>query len=158
MAEDGETAGTAEQEQPTDSPVGWVAQHIHRYVETDGADGHDWRGYPTLLLTTTGRTTGQRRRTALIYIMDDTTPVIVASQGGAPTHPSWYRNLVAHPLVEVQIRADRFTARARTASPEDRQRLWPLVVSVYPPYDEYQQKTDREIPLVLLERADAHAR
>lgn len=80
--------------------------------------------------------------------------MIVASQGGAPKHPSWYRNLTADPVVEVQIRADRFTARARTASPEDKQRLWPLVVSVYPPYDEYQQKTDRDIPLVLLERVD----
>ncbi len=147
-------AQQAEQEQPTDSPVGWVAEHIRRYVETDGADGHDWRGYPTLLLTTTGRTTGHKRRTALIYTLDDTTPVIVASQGGAPKHPSWYRNLTADPVVKVQIRADRFTARARTASPEDKQRLWPLVVSVYPPYDEYQQKTDRDIPLVLLERLD----
>ncbi len=140
-------------EQVLDSPEGWVADHIRRYVETDGADGHEWRpGVFTLLLTTKGRRSGALRRTALIYGRDGDAYLLVASQGGAPEHPAWYLNLRDEPQVEVQVGAERFTARARTATPEEKPRMWATMVSVWPAYDDYQAKTDREIPVVVLER------
>src|SRR4051794_9894465 len=99
-----------------DSPTGWVHDHVRRYVESDGDDGHRWRGVNTLLLTTTGRKTGKLRRTALIYGEDGGRFLVVASQGGAKLHPSWYLNLVADPEVELQVGAERFPARAHTAT------------------------------------------
>jgi deazaflavin-dependent oxidoreductase (nitroreductase family) len=135
-----------------DSPTGWVNEHIQKYVETDGAEGHEWRpGVHTLLLTTKGRKSGELRRTALIYQRDGDNYVIVASQGGMPRHPSWYFNLSADPVVDVQVAADKFRARARTAGPDERDRLWKLMNEVWPDYTEYQKKTDREIPVVVLE-------
>lgn len=134
-----------------DSPTGWVREHIQRYLETDGQSGHEWRGVPTLLLTTRGRKTGQLRRTALIYGRDGDNYVIVASRGGSPNHPSWYLNLSADPEVEVQVNAEKFTARAHTASPQEKDRLWPLMASIWPDYEKYQTKTDRVIPVVVLE-------
>lgn len=129
-------------------------EHVRRYRETDGAEGFIWRnGTHILLLTTTGRRTGEERTTPLIFGEDGDRYVIVASQGGAPAHPHWYENLVADPEVGVQIRGDRFRARARTAGPEDRERLWRLMAQHWPPYDDYAKRTDREIPVVILERA-----
>ena len=140
-------------EQVLDSPTGWVAEHIDRYVATDGTEGHEWRpGVFTLLLTTRGRRSGKLRRTALIYGRDGEAYVIVASQGGDPRHPAWYLNLQADPTAEVQVGADRFTARARTATAEEKARLWPLMTGIWPAYDDYQAKTERDIPVVLLER------
>ena len=133
-----------------DSPTGWVADHIREYVETGGERGHEWKGVPTLLLTTKGRKSGKWRRTALIYGRDGERYVVVASQGGAPTHPSWYLNLVADPVVQVQVGARHFTATARPASGADKARLWKLMARLWS-YDEYQAKTDREIPVVVLE-------
>ena len=135
-----------------DSPRDWVAEHIQRYVQTDGADGHLWRGVPTLLLTTRGRRSGMLRRTALIYGRDGDRYLVVASRGGAPAHPHWYRNLVAEPNVRVQVAAETFLARARTATPEEKQDLWAIMVAIWPAYDEYQTRTQREIPVVILER------
>ena len=135
-----------------DSPVAWVAEHIRRYVETDGAEGHIRDGVPNLLLTTTGRRSGLPRRTALIYGRDGDHYLVVASQGGAPVHPLWYLNLRAHPEVQVQVGAERFAARARTATPEEKPALWTLMTRIFPPYAEYQAKTTREIPVVILER------
>jgi deazaflavin-dependent oxidoreductase (nitroreductase family) len=137
-----------------DSPTGWVSKHIQEYLETAGRKGHIWRGVPTLLLTTIGRKSGQRRRTALIYGKDGEDYVVVASRGGHPQHPSWYLNLLDNPDVDVQVLADKFSARAHTASPEERERLWPLMVSIWPDYDNYQAKTKREIPIVVLVRRD----
>ncbi len=136
-----------------DSPTSWVNEHIQKYVETDGAEGHEWRpGVHTLLLTTKGRKSGELRRTALIYQPDgEGNYVVVASQGGRPQHPSWYFNLSEDPVVDVQVAADKFQARARTAGPEERDRLWKLMNEVWPDYTEYQKKTDREIPVVVLE-------
>lgn len=139
-------------EEVLDSTSGWVAEHIRSYVESDGERGHEWNGVPTLLLTTRGRRSGKLRRTALIYGRDGDRYVVVASQGGAPTHPAWYLNLTAEPAVEVQVGAERFTARARTATSEEKPRLWQTMVGVWPAYDDYQGKTDRDIPVVLLER------
>ena len=141
------------QEKVTDSPTGWVAKHIHRYVETDGREGHEWRGVPTLLLTTRGRKSGKLRRTALIYGKDgEERYLLVASKGGAPEHPSWYLNLTEHPEVEVQVGADKFAARARTADAQEKPRLWQVMASIWPDYNGYQKKAGRDIPVVIVER------
>jgi deazaflavin-dependent oxidoreductase (nitroreductase family) len=137
---------------PLDSPTQWVADHIRRYVATDGRDGHIFNGTPTLLLTTLGRKSGLPRRLALIYGRDGDDYVVVGSNGGAPKHPAWYNNLVAHPEVKVQVLGDKFMARARTATPEEHARLWPRMVEIFPTYAQYQKKTDRPIPLVILSR------
>jgi deazaflavin-dependent oxidoreductase (nitroreductase family) len=128
-------------------------EHVKRYRQTDGAEGHDWQGTTVLLLTTTGRRSGAKRTTPLIYGTHGDDCVVVASRGGAPEHPAWYLNLVAGPEVEVQVRGDRFAARARTATGEERAELWQQAVQRWPAYDGYQTKTDREIPVVVLERA-----
>lgn len=140
------------QDEVSDSPTRWVAQHIRRYVETDGAKGHQWRGVQTLLLTTRGRKTGRLRRTALIYGRDGDRYLVVASNGGSKKHPSWYLNIADSSGVELQVGAERFAARALPATPEKRARLWPRMASIWPEYDTYQAKTDRDIPLVILER------
>jgi len=136
-----------------DSPTRWVAEHIRRYVESDGADGHDWRGVPTLLITTRGRASGLRRRSALIYGRDGDDYVLVASKGGAPNHPMWYLNLVAEPEVEIQVGAEILTATARTATGEERARLWATMTRIWPDYDEYQTRTARLIPVVVVSPA-----
>jgi deazaflavin-dependent oxidoreductase (nitroreductase family) len=141
-----------EQEEVVDSPREWVARHIRRYVESDGRNGHEWRGVRTLLLTTRGRRSGKLRRTALIYGRDGDRYLVVASQGGAHDHPSWYYNLVANPEVQVQVGAEKFSARARPATAEEKPRLWQLMTSIWPDYDTYQRKTSRDIPVVVLER------
>lgn len=144
---------TQEQEQtPLPSAQGWVREHAERYVQTDGEDGHLWRGYPTLVLDTIGRKSGRPRRQMLIYGEDGGNYIVVASKGGADDHPLWYENLVATPEVRVQVKADRFAARARTATPEEKARLWRMMADIYPPYEEYQGKTNREIPVVILKR------
>ena len=130
------------------------AEHVRRYRETGGGVGHIWKeGSTILLLTTVGRTSGEKRTTPLIYARDGEHYVIVASQGGAPEHPGWYRNLVKNPDVELQVLDEVFPARARTASGEERDRLWAKANEIWPHYDEYQRRTDREIPVVVLERA-----
>jgi proline iminopeptidase len=128
-------------------------EHVRRYRETGGAVGHEWReGSTVLLLTTTGRKTGEPRTTPLIYAQDGDRYVIVASKGGAPEHPGWYRNLVKNPEVELQVKDEVFRARAHTAEGEEREHLWRKANEVWPHYDEYARKTDREIPVVVLER------
>jgi deazaflavin-dependent oxidoreductase (nitroreductase family) len=139
-------------QEPIDSPQGWVAEHVQRYIETNGEDGHIWKGVPTLILTTLGRRSGKLRRLALIYGQDGDRYVVVASKGGAEKHPEWYLNLLDHPEVQVQVLADRFRAKARTATPEEHKALWPHMAEIWPDYNKYQKKTDRQIPLVILER------
>ena len=129
-------------------------EHIRRYRETNGEVGHIWRrGSKILLLTTRGRRTGEPRTTPLIYEDADGAYVVVASKGGAPEHPGWYRNLVNEPQVELQVKGEVFPARARTATGDERERLWKLAAHQWPDYDEYQKRTDRRIPVVVLERA-----
>jgi deazaflavin-dependent oxidoreductase (nitroreductase family) len=128
-------------------------EHVKRYVQTDGEEGHDWQqGAPVLILTTTGRRSGEPRPTPLIYGRRGDDYLVVASKGGAPEPPAWYRNLSEDPNVQVQVKADRFGARARTATPEEKPDLWRTMTQIWPAYDEYQGKTDREIPVVVLER------
>jgi proline iminopeptidase len=138
-----------------DMPDLFGQDHVNAYLETDGERGHDWmNGTKILILTTKGRKSGDERLAPLIYGMaTDKDPMIVASKGGAPAHPAWYLNLREQPDVQVQIRGDKFAARARDATPEERPELWKQMAEIWPPYDEYQQKTDREIPIVILERA-----
>jgi deazaflavin-dependent oxidoreductase (nitroreductase family) len=128
-------------------------EHVQRYVETDGQVGHEWQGVRTLILTTTGRRSGAERQNALIYGQHGKDYLVVASKGGADDPPAWYLNLQAHPEVQVQVQGDRFTARARTATPEEKPALWRTMTAEWPAYDEYQQRTEREIPVVILERA-----
>lgn len=128
-------------------------EHVRRYRETGGAVGHIWRqGSTILLLTTTGRNSGEKRTTPLIYAEDGGRYVIIASKGGAPDHPGWYLNLAKNPDVELQIKDEVFKARARTIEGPERERLWKKAVEVWRDYEEYAKRTDREIPVVLLER------
>jgi deazaflavin-dependent oxidoreductase (nitroreductase family) len=127
-------------------------QHVKRYVETDGAEGHEWQGTTALILTTTGRRSGEPRSTPLIYQPHGDDYVVVASKGGAPEHPGWYLNLKADPEVTVQVKADRFKAKARTASQEEKPELWQIMTRAWPAYEDYQRNTAREIPVVVLER------
>ncbi|HEU0318950.1 MAG TPA: nitroreductase family deazaflavin-dependent oxidoreductase [Solirubrobacteraceae bacterium] len=129
------------------------AEHVQRYRETGGEEGHDWQGTQTLILTTTGRKSGEERSTPLIYGRLGEDYLIVASKGGADAPPAWYLNLEAKPEAEIQVRADRFKVRSRVATPEEKPDAWRTMVGEWPAYDEYQEKTDREIPVVVLERA-----
>jgi proline iminopeptidase len=129
------------------------AEHVRRYVETDGEVGYTWReGAPILILTVNGRKSGKQYSTPLIFGEDGDNYVIVGSQGGAPQHPDWYLNLAETPEVGVQVKADKFRARARTAEGDERDRLWKRMNEIWPHYDEYQTKTERPIPVVVLER------
>jgi proline iminopeptidase len=130
-------------------------EHIQRYRETNGEVGHDWkRGTEILLLTTKGRKSGEPRTSPLIYVKDDNgNHVVIASKGGTPENPGWYLNLEQNPEVELQVKDDVFPARARTATGEEREQLWKRANEAWPDYDEYQTKTDRQIPVVVLERA-----
>ena len=128
-------------------------EHVERYRETAGQEGHDWRGTVTLLLTTTGRKSGFPRTAPLIYQPYGDAYVIVASKGGAPDPPEWYLNLLANPEAKVQIRGEIFDVVARDAMPQEKPDMWRTMVAAWPAYDEYQAKTDREIPVVVLERA-----
>ena len=130
----------------------WAVDHMNRYLATDGADGHIWRGVPTLILTTTGRRSGEPRMLPLIYGKDGDDYIIVASKGGHADHPAWYLNLDATRTVNVQVAADKFTASAEVVEGHDRGRIWDMMAQIWPPYVEYQAKTDRFIPVVRLRR------
>jgi deazaflavin-dependent oxidoreductase (nitroreductase family) len=132
-----------------DSPNAWVAEHIRRFTETGGRPRP---GVNDLLLTTRGRKSGELRRTALVYGRDGDRYVLAASNRGADHHPAWYLNLLADPHVTVQVGTETFHARARPATAAERPHLWRLMVSAMPECATYQQRTTREIPVVLLER------
>ena len=135
--------------QIVDSPVQWVADHIRNYVDSNGADGHIWRGVPTLLLTTKGHKSGLLRRTALIYGRDGDDYVIVASKGGAPTDPMWYSNLKKESAVTIQVGANILSGMASTyALDANREKVWQSMVAIWPGFAEYKEKTTRQIPLV----------
>jgi len=128
-------------------------EHVDRYVATDGEEGYAWReGSEILILTTTGRRSGVPRSVPLIFGSHGDDLLIVGSKGGAPMPPAWYLNLQANPEVQVQVKGDRFAAHARTATPEEKPALWKIMTSIWPYYDAYQQRTAREIPVVVLTR------
>jgi len=139
---------------------GWMVDHANRYLSSGGTEGHMYKiippGYremtvPALLLTATGRKSGERFIFPLFYGKDGDSYIVVASKGGAPQHPGWYRNLLANPEVEVQVGTAKMKARARTATGAERARLWQKALEFWPPYADYQQKTEREIPVVVLD-------
>jgi deazaflavin-dependent oxidoreductase (nitroreductase family) len=128
-------------------------EHVDRYRATDGDEGYSWqRGTTILLLTTRGRKSGTERVTPLIFERNGDDFLIVASRGGTDQPPGWYLNLQAEPDVEVQVRGDVFRAHARDATPDEKPEMWRKMTAVWPDYDEYQKKTDRQIPVVVLER------
>lgn len=138
----------------------WMVEHTRRYLDSGGTDGHLYRitpkghaemDVPSLLLTTTGRKSGERYIFPLFYGTAGNSYVIVASKGGAPEHPGWYKNLLANPEVEVQVGTRRLKARARTAAGAERAALWQKALEFWPPYADYQKKTEREIPVVVLD-------
>ncbi len=126
------------------------AEHVRVYRETGGERGYRWRGTEILLLTTEGRKSGESRTTPLIHRTDGDRWVVVASKGGAPEHPSWYENLLASPHATIEVQADEIPVLASTAEGPERARLWSLMTEVWPAYDEYQARTEREIPVVVL--------
>lgn len=139
---------------------GWMLDHANRYLSSGGTDGHMYKTtipdgrelvVPSLLLTTRGRKSGESFIFPLFYGTEGNSYFIVASKGGAPEHPGWYRNLVANPEVEVQVGTRKFKARARTATGEERARLWTKSLEFWPPYADYQRNTAREIPVVVLD-------
>ncbi len=128
------------------------AEHVQAYRESGGERGYRWRGTTILLLTTEGRRSGEPRTTPLIHRTDGDRWVIVASKGGAPDHPGWYENLLANPEATIQVMDEVIPVRASDAQGEERERLWDLMAEVWPPYNDYQSKTDRQIPVVVLSR------
>jgi deazaflavin-dependent oxidoreductase (nitroreductase family) len=124
--------------------------HVLLYRASAGRIGGRLKAAPVLLLTTKGRKTGKRRTTPLLYGEDGGRYVVVASVGGAPRHPAWYLNLSGNPEAAIQVGGRKLTVHADTASPEERARLWTLMTRLYPGYDDYQAKTSREIPVVVL--------
>jgi deazaflavin-dependent oxidoreductase (nitroreductase family) len=129
----------------------WSRFHTWLYRATGGVLGRRLVDNDMLLLTTKGRYTGTGHTVPLLYLRDEDKLVVIASYGGRPIDPDWYRNAMADPVVSVQIRSRRYDALARTASSEERREWWPIIESAYGGYDEYQSRTDREIPVVFLE-------
>lgn len=125
-------------------------EHVRKYEETGGKLGHDWNDTQVLILHTTGRKSGAERKNPLIYGRHGDDYLIVASKGGAPSHPDWYLNLMANPDTTIQVWSDVIPVSARTATPDEKKRLWPTMLAQWPDYDAYQERTDREIPLVIL--------
>ncbi|WP_086800226.1 nitroreductase family deazaflavin-dependent oxidoreductase [Streptomyces caniscabiei] len=136
---------------PTDSRHAGIANHARQYAATAGAEGHEWNGAQTLLLTSLGRSSRLPRRTILIYGRHADAYVVVASNLGADQHPDWYLNLLHDPTARIQVLDQHFTVRARTATSDEHPFLWKLMTGVWPAYDAYQQATKRPIPTVLLQ-------
>lgn len=134
-------------------PSTWdrTADHVDRYLASDGDDGYEFDGAKCVVLTTRGRRTGATRRSPLIRVSDGDRYLLVASMGGAPNHPSWYLNLVANPNITIQDRAEAYEMVARTADPHEKAKLWPLAVAQWPDYEVYQERAERDIPLVICE-------
>ena len=133
------------------SPWEPIADHVQRYLDTDGEDGAEWEGAQVILLGTIGRRSGKLRRTPLIRVRHGDSYLVVASMGGAPDHPQWYLNLVDNPEVTVQDLDEVHELRARTASAGEKSELWAVAAAQWPDYDNYQAGTDRDIPLVICE-------
>ena len=136
------------------SPSSWVAEQVELYESSGGTQGTTLRdtGLPVIIVTNRGRKTGAIRKTPLMRVKDGDSYVLVASQGGAPTHPFWYHNLKAHPDVEIRDATDVYPMRVREVTDQDeRARLWALAVEAFPPYADYQERAERTIPVFLAE-------
>jgi deazaflavin-dependent oxidoreductase (nitroreductase family) len=139
-------------DEPIDDDALFGPEHVRVYRETGGEHGYHWRGTEILLLTTRGRRSGEPRTMPLIHRVDGDRWVIVASKGGWPQNPAWFENLSAEPNVEIEVHDERIPVVASVAEGEERARLWKLMTEVWPDYDSYQQRTDRQIPVVVLTR------
>jgi deazaflavin-dependent oxidoreductase (nitroreductase family) len=149
----------------TNSPRERVSERIERYLASDGEDGYLWKedgylwkGVSTLPLTTRGRRTKKLRRTALIFGEHGGDYLIVASRGGAPRHPQWFENLAADQMATIQAKASVLNGRAHAALPEEKPKLWQIMCEIWPAYNDYQAKTTREIPLVIIETKETNER
>ena len=144
----------------TFTPPAWVTEHLRIYRESGGAEGHQFDAtiagvpglVPCLLLTTSGRRSGEKRTSPLFYTTAGDAYVIIGSKGGSDTHPGWYLNLQASPTAEVQVGREHFTVRAHVATGQEREQLWEQIVQWIPLYGDYQKKTKRELPVVVLEK------
>lgn len=139
----------------------WVVEHIRLYRESGGTRGHMWDAgpaaqglglLPCLLLTTKGRKSGQARTTPLIYGEVGNDIIIIGSKGGSKTHTQWYFNLLANPAAEIQVGTEHFKVRARIAAGEERAKIWAHMLTIFPVYDDYRNRTEREIPVIVLEK------
>jgi deazaflavin-dependent oxidoreductase (nitroreductase family) len=128
-------------------------EHVRVYQETNGEQGYLWNGAPILLLTTKGRLSGEPRTIAIIFSRWGDSYVIMGSKGGSPTHPKWYLNILEDPQVKVQVKGDVFDAKARTAQSPEREKIWAEALKTWPRYEEYQSRTERQIPVVVIDRA-----
>ncbi len=140
---------------PVDAPVDLTLlgeAHVRAYIETNGETGYIWNGAPILLLTTKGRSSGAPRTIPIIFSRYNESYVIMGSRGGSPTHPKWYLNILADPHVQLQVKADKFAAVARTAATPERETIWAEALKTWPRYAEYQARTERQIPVVVIER------
>lgn len=136
------------------SPRQWVADQVALYESSGGTEGLTLRdtGLPVIIVTNRGRKSGAIRKTPLMRVVDGAAYVLIASQGGLPDHPQWYHNLMADPLVEIRDKTEVFAMRVREVTdPAERERLWRLAAAAYPPYDDYQAKTSRQIPVLIAE-------
>lgn len=143
---------------PVDAPVDLTLlgeAHVRAYIETNGETGYMWNGAPILLLTTKGRSSGEPRTIPIIFSRHGDAYVIMGSRGGSPTHPKWYLNILADPHVGLQVKADKFAAVARTAASPERELIWNEALKTWPRYAEYQSRTERQIPVVVIERKRA---
>lgn len=125
-------------------------EHVRQYEATSGQTGFAWNGTQILILRTKGRTSGELRKAPLIFGRDGADYLVVASKGGSDEHPGWYKNLSAFPDIEVQVKGDVLPVHARTATAEEKKRLWPVMTKEWVDYDKYQKSTSRDIPLVIL--------
>jgi F420H(2)-dependent quinone reductase len=137
------------------SPVGWVREQVEAYERSNGAEANTLRdtGLPVVIVTSRGARSGKLRKTPLMRVEHDGRYLAVASQGGAPKHPVWYYNLLADPQIELRDREQVWDMRARLLSGQEREEWWERAVAAFPPYADYQQRTDREIPVFVLEQA-----
>ena len=136
------------------SPAEWVRNQVEKYESSGGTAGTTLRGMPVIVLTSRGAKSGKIRKTPLMRVEHDGRYAAVASMGGAPTHPVWYHNIVAYPRLELQDAAVKRTMAAREVNGEEKEIWWERAVAAFPPYADYQRRTDRQIPLLLLEPVD----
>lgn len=133
-----------------DNRPNWMVEHIDLYLKTNGEEGHLWNGVTCLLLTTKGRKSGESRLIPLIYGATDGKYIIVASKGGHAHHPSWYLNLAANPEVEIQVKADKMKGSCEVVEGDERAKCWEIMTGIWPAYDDYQARTERHIPVVVI--------
>lgn len=131
--------------------LGFMKDHIKRYLATNGEDGHLMNGFPCLVLTTTGKKSGEQRQAAVIYGKHGNSHVIIASKGGSDTPPAWFVNLQAHPRAHIQVKDKKLDVRMRVAAGAERQQLWDMMVKIFPDYRDYQEKTARQIAVCVLD-------